>query len=115
MEMLINTKSKIAVISMINLAKYSKNAPVSLLELSRRQKMSASYLEQVFSKLKKAGLVKSSRGPGGGYQLPNLDISVAQIVDAVKVKEPSCGEGWTFVSMRVRNELDDIKLSDLLL
>jgi Rrf2 family iron-sulfur cluster assembly transcriptional regulator len=113
--MLINTKAKIAVISMINLAKYSKTEPVNLLELSRRQKMSASYLEQVFSKLKKAGLVKSSRGPGGGYQLPSLDISVAQIVDAIKVKEPSGEKGWDLVSSKVMSELSKTKLSDLML
>jgi len=114
-KMLINTKSKFAVIAMINLAKLSKESPVKLSELAKRQKLSTSYLEQLFMKLKRAELVESVRGPGGGYKLPSLDISVAQIVKAIKPPEPGAGKGWNSVSKQVGDSLNSIKLRDLLL
>ncbi len=113
--MLINSKSKYAVIAMINLAKHSKQAPVSLADLAERQGLSNSYLEQLFSKLKKPGLVASVRGPGGGYELPSVDVSVAQIVEAINGRQPTSAKGWGFVVKKVGDELKEIKLRDLLL
>ena len=113
--MLINTKSKFAVIAMIDLARLGKGSPVKLSDLAKRQKLSNSYLEMLFAKLKRAGLVKSFRGPGGGYELPSLDITVAQIVKAVKTPELGDGKGWNAVSKQVGDSLNAIKLRDLLL
>jgi Rrf2 family transcriptional regulator, iron-sulfur cluster assembly transcription factor len=65
----LSTKGRYAVMAMVDLAKHSGGTPVSLAEIAERQEISLSYLEQLFAKLRKAGLVKSVRGPGGGYLL----------------------------------------------
>ncbi len=83
--MRISTKGRHAVMAMIDLARQGKEKPVPLAEVAQRQKISLSYLEQLVAKLKKQSLVKSMRGPGGGYLLgkPAQEISVHQIVAAV--------------------------------
>lgn len=83
--MRLTTKGRYAVTAMLDLALHSEAGPVSLADISRRQEISLSYLEQLFSKLRKDGLVCSVRGPGGGYRLnrPLAEVSVAQIIDAV--------------------------------
>ena len=83
--MRLTTKGRYAVTAMLDLALHPRQGPVSLAEISKRQGISLSYLEQLFSKLRRESLVKSVRGPGGGYQLGRAseDIFVAQIVDAV--------------------------------
>jgi len=79
------TKGRFAVTAMIDLALRSARGPVSLSSIAQRQKISLSYLEQLFGKLRRSGLVESIRGPGGGYTLalPNESITVADIVAAV--------------------------------
>ncbi len=79
------TKGRIAVTAMIDLALHSARAPVSLMSIGQRQKVSLSYLEQLFGSLRRNGLVESIRGPGGGYvlALPEQSITVADIVAAV--------------------------------
>ena len=67
--MRLSTKGRYAVMAMVDLAKHSAGDPVSLAEIAERQEISLSYLEQLFAKLRKGGLVKSVRGPGGGYLL----------------------------------------------
>jgi Rrf2 family iron-sulfur cluster assembly transcriptional regulator len=88
--MRISTKGRFAVNAMIDLALRESAGPVALATIGERQGISLSYLEQLFGGLRTAGLVQSSRGPGGGYRLgrPAGDISVADIVLAVDEREP---------------------------
>ena len=83
--MRLTTKGRYAVTAMLDLAIHAQQNPVSLNEISGRQSISLSYLEQLFAKLRRGGLVNSVRGPGGGYQLSRdcADIQVAEVVDAV--------------------------------
>lgn len=83
--MRLTTKGHFAVTAMLDIALKEGCGPVTLAEISARQKISLSYLEQLFGKLRRHALVVSIRGPGGGYQLakPARDISVAEIIVAV--------------------------------
>lgn len=83
--MRLTTKGRFAVTAMIDLALRSHAGPVALAAISQRQQISLSYLEQMFSRLRRNGVVASTRGPGGGYTLGRqaTDISVADIVSAV--------------------------------
>ena len=67
--MRLSTKGRYAVMAMVDLAKHAQGNPIALAEIAERQEISLSYLEQLFAKLRSAGLVKSVRGPGGGYLL----------------------------------------------
>lgn len=67
--MKLTTKGRYAVMAMADLAAHSRGQPVALAEIAERQEISLSYLEQLFAKLRQGGLVKSVRGPGGGYVL----------------------------------------------
>lgn len=84
--MRLSTKSRFAVTAMIDIALHENFSPVSLSDVALRQKVSLSYLEQIFSLLRHHGLVTSVRGPGGGYRLNRHTdaISVADIVGAVE-------------------------------
>ena len=84
--MRLSTKGRYAVMAMADLAgNEGANRPVSLAEIAQRQEISLSYLEQLFAKLRRGGLVRSVRGPGGGYRLsrPAGDLRVADIIIAV--------------------------------
>ena len=83
--MRLTTKGRFAVTAMIDLGLRSTNGPVALAAISGRQQISLSYLEQLFGKLRRAELVESTRGPGGGYSLgrPASAITVADIIVAV--------------------------------
>lgn len=83
--MRLTTKGRYAVMAMVDLAKVSGQNPVSLADIAARQEISQSYLEQLFAKLRKSGLVKSVRGPGGGYKLSHTPekIRVSDIIVAV--------------------------------
>ena len=92
--MKLTSKGRYAVMAMADLAKINANKPTSLTEISLRQGISVSFLEQIFLKLKKNNLVQSSRGPSGGYLLtksPN-EIKLSSIIHAVdeKVKTVGC-------------------------
>lgn len=93
--MKISTKGRYAVIAMLDIAIHEKVGPVTLSDISQCQGISLSYLEQLFSKLRKSKLVKGVRGPGGGYRLALKaeDISIANIIDAVdeKMDMTKCG------------------------
>ena len=67
--MRLSTKGRYAVMAMVDLAQHGKGSPVSLADIAERQEISLCYLEQLFAKLRRGGLVKSVRGPGGGYLL----------------------------------------------
>jgi Rrf2 family transcriptional regulator, iron-sulfur cluster assembly transcription factor len=81
----LSTKGRYAVMAMVDLAKHGKGEPISLAEIAERQEISLSYLEQLFAKLRVASLVKSVRGPGGGYLLAhNADATrISDIILAV--------------------------------
>ena len=83
--MRLSTKGRYAVMAMTDLALNAQGRPISLSEISERQQISLSYLEQLFARLRKAGLVKSARGPGGGYALARSSdrLFVSEIVLAV--------------------------------
>lgn len=83
--MRMTTKGRYAVMAMADLAKHSDNRPVSLAEVASRQEISLSYLEQLFARLRRGNLVRSVRGPGGGYLLARKlsEIRIADIIVAV--------------------------------
>ena len=129
--MRLTTKGRYAVTAMLDVALYSENGPVSLSDISLRQDISLSYLDQLFSKLRRSQLVSSVRGPGGGYQLAReLDnICVAEIVDAVNESvdatlcngDNNCQHGevclthhlWDDLSRQIHTFLSNISLKDL--
>ncbi len=93
--MRLTTKGRFAVTAMIDVAMHATEAPVTLAGVSGRQKISLSYLEQLFGKLRRHGLVASVRGPGGGYRLarPANQVSVADVILAVDepIDATQCG------------------------
>lgn len=93
--MKLTTKGRFAVTAMMDLAMQNRAGPVTLAAISERQKISLSYLEQLFAKLRRRGLVDSVRGPGGGYRLAKdvVDVSVAAIILAVDepIDATQCG------------------------
>lgn len=129
--MRLTTKGRFAVTAMIDLALRSDHGPVTLAGISERQKISLSYLEQLFGKLRRYKLVDSVRGPGGGYCLsrPGAQISVADIVRAVdeSLDATQCGgkenckdeercmthELWTTLNFKMYEYLTSVSLADL--
>ncbi|MBH1970642.1 Fe-S cluster assembly transcriptional regulator IscR [Moraxellaceae bacterium AER2_44_116] len=129
--MRLTTKGRYAVTAMLDLAIHARIEPVSLGDISERQSISISYLEQLFAKLRKRGLVSSVRGPGGGYQLARhgADIFIAQIIDAVDelvdvtrcAGQGDCQQGmmclthelWTDLSHQIHTFLSSISLEEL--
>ena len=98
--MKLSTKGRYAVMAMVDLAKASGShggGPIVLADIAARQEISLSYLEQLFSKLRKAGVVLSTRGPGGGYRLarPAGELRIADIMAAVDepIRAARCREG----------------------
>lgn len=126
--MKLSTKGRYAVTAMMDLAIHDKVGPVTLADISQCQGISLSYLEQLFAKLRKQGLVEGVRGPGGGYRLarPADRITVANIITAVDENlditrcrgNEDCQEGerclthelWNELSDRLYNFLDGITL-----
>jgi len=95
--MRLSTKGRYAVMAMVDLAHQSNRGPVTLAEIAERQEISLSYLEQLFAKLRKAGLVRSVRGPGGGYLLTQgrAETRIADIILAVDepIRATRCAPG----------------------
>lgn len=130
--MRLTTKGRYAVTAMLDLAISSTTHPVNLNEISERQAISLSYLEQLFSKLRREKLVRSVRGPGGGYQLnaASDEISVANIINAVNEStdvsrcegRANCHDGrqclthnlWVDLSDRINSFLDNITIGELI-
>ena len=129
--MRLTTKGRYAVTAMLDLALNAQEGPVPLADISERQGISLSYLEQLFAKLRRATLVTSVRGPGGGYQLahePSV-IQIVQVIDAVdeSVDATRCqGLGdcqggdeclthrlWYDLSNQIHDFLSSISLADL--
>lgn len=129
--MRLTTKGRYAVTAMLDLALHAEDGAVSLADISKRQHISLSYLEQLFAKLRHQDLVQSIRGPGGGYKLTRglSDISVAAIIDAVNesVDATNCGGAgdcqqgevclthylWTDLSTQIHSFLSNITLQKL--
>jgi len=129
--MRLTTKGRYAVTAMLDLALHYQDGPITLADISQRQGISLSYLEQLFSKLRKQGLVDSTRGPGGGYRLSReaVKIAVADVITAVdeKVETTRCGglsncqddqqclthELWTELSGQIHQFLMGISLGQL--
>lgn len=129
--MRLTTKGRYAVTAMLDLALHVDSGPISLADISNRQGISLSYLEQLFAKLRRNDLVDSVRGPGGGYLLSRSgeEIFVAQIVDAVNEKvdatgcngQADCQAGetclthhlWCDLSDQIHSFLSDISLASL--
>ena len=129
--MRLTTKGRYAVTAMLDLALHKDQGPVSLADISQRQAISLSYLEQLFAKLRRCSLVSSVRGPGGGYELQggSESIYIAQIVDAVNESLDStkckgagdCQGGetclthylWEDLSEQIHTFLEGISLADL--
>jgi len=129
--MRLTTKGRYAVTAMLDLALHAGSGPVSLADISGRQDISLSYLEQLFAKLRRQDLVSSVRGPGGGYRLSreHHTIFVAQIIDAVNesVDATGCGGSsdcqqgevclthhlWCGLSEQIHNFLSQISLANL--
>lgn len=130
--MRLTTKGRYAVTAMLDLCINAQNGPVSLNDISQRQDISLSYLEQLFAKLRKQNLVKSVRGPGGGYQLNRNEnaIDMAEIINAVSESldttkcqgSGDCQKGsiclthhlWEDLSEQIHTYLSSISLADLI-
>lgn len=129
--MRLTSKGRYAVTALLDVALHAEQGPVPLADISERQGISLSYLEQLFSKLRKQGLVSSVRGPGGGYRL-GMDaniISIGQVISAVNESvdatrchgQHGCQGGtqclthslWRDLSSRISNFLDEITLGEL--
>jgi Rrf2 family transcriptional regulator, iron-sulfur cluster assembly transcription factor len=129
--MRLTTKGRFAVTAMIDLAMQDGERPVTLADISDRQKISLSYLEQLFGKLRRRALVTSVRGPGGGYQLAKsvAEVSVAEIIRAVDepIDATQCGgrenckderkclthDLWASLNERIFDYLNSVTLAQL--
>lgn len=130
--MRLTTKGRYAVTAMLDLALHASKGPVSLADISKRQEISLSYLEQLFAKLRQNELVASVRGPGGGYRLSRSaeEVYVAQIIDAVNesIDATNCGGAgncqqgevclthylWCDLSEQIHEFLSGINLASLI-
>lgn len=129
--MRLTTKGRFAVTAMIDLAMRDARRPVTLADISERQRISLSYLEQLFGKLRRRALVSSVRGPGGGYQLAKKmeEVSVADIIRAVDepIDATQCGgrenckderkclthDLWANLNERIFEYLNSVTLAQL--
>ncbi|OOF41128.1 Fe-S cluster assembly transcriptional regulator IscR [Rodentibacter mrazii] len=129
--MKLTSKGRYAVTAVLDIALNAESGPVSLADISERQNISLSYLEQLFAKLRRDGLVKSVRGPGGGYRLglSSDQISVGMIISAVNenihvtkcLGRGNCQNGkeclthtlWEDLSNRIESFLNEITLAEL--
>lgn len=132
--MKLSTRGRYAVTAMLDLSCYGAGKPIALADISHRQEISLSYLEQLFAKLRQRGLVQSVRGPGGGYLLGCLpeSISVADIIRAVDepIQATACEPGseqgcrktsrcithdlWENLNIHLNQYLESISLGGLL-
>ena len=130
--MRLTTKGRYAVTAMLDLALHQGKRPVTLQDIAMNQEISLSYLEQLFARLRQGGLVRGTRGPGGGYRLAQdaSEVSIAGIITAVDEKADltrcggtsDCQQGeeclthelWAELSEKIYQFLDDISLADLI-
>ena len=130
--MRLTTKGRYAVTAVLDLALHQDTGPVSLAAISERQRISLSYLEQLFAKLRRNNIVSSTRGPGGGYKLTN-DVEEVRVSDIILAVDESCKvvdcndsngchedyqclthDLWQELSDEIRSFLDGITLSEIM-
>ena len=129
--MRLTTKGRFAVTAMLDLALQNTDKPVTLADISERQGISLSYLEQLFSRLRRNGLVKSVRGPGGGYRIAKnqAEITISEIITAVdeQIDATQCGgqenchderrcmthDLWASLNDKILEYLSGVSLTDL--
>ena len=130
--MQLTSRGRYAVSAMVDLAKHQHDGPITLASISERQFISLSYLEQLFRKLREAGLVQSVRGPGGGYILAKAssEITISHIMHAVneeiqttlcKSDETGCHRGsrcethhlWTALGHHIKFFLETVTVQDV--
>jgi|TARA_B110000967_G_scaffold179715_1_gene195456 Rrf2 family iron-sulfur cluster assembly transcriptional regulator len=130
--MKLTTKGRFAVTAMLDLALNESDSPVTLAEISKRQSISLSYLEQLFSRMRREGLVRSVRGPGGGYQtaidsntltVKDIITSVDEQIDATQCGgNENCQEGgrcithnlWASLNHKIFDYLESLTLAQLI-
>ncbi len=133
--MILTTKGRYAVMAMVDLASQPQDAATGLSSIAERQEIPVAYLEQIFARLRRADMVTSTRGPGGGYRLaaPASSISIAAVIDASEetIKMTRCGsqpnEGcmkpktrclthdlWEGLGIRIHDYLSTISLQDVI-
>jgi Rrf2 family iron-sulfur cluster assembly transcriptional regulator len=130
--MRLTTKGRFAVTAMVDLSMRQTRGPVTLAAISERQHISLSYLEQLFGKLRRAKLVNSVRGPGGGYNLakPIAEITVAEIISAVDepidatqcAGKENCNDDrrcithdlWATLNEKMNDYLTSVSLADVM-
>ena len=132
--MMLTTKSRYAVMAIIEVASRQNNTPVKLADISKKQDIPLNYLEQIFLKLKKSNLVTSIKGPGGGYNLnlPSNQIFIEDIIDAVEEnlkmtrcsKDKTCRDDgikckthnlWKGLGIHIREYFANISIEDVIL
>lgn len=133
--MIFTTRARYGVMAIIDMIQCSVDKPVSLISISNRQNISLSYLEQIFAKLKKAGIVNSVKGPNGGYVLAKKpdQVSIADIIcgigEPIKMtrcdnKSAACMKDkkkcnthdlWRGLEDNIRNYLESFSIADFLL
>ena len=130
--MLLTTKARYAVMAVLDIVQNSKNGPVSLKDVSSRQNIALNYLEQIMNKLSKASILRSIKGPGGGYMITSNKITLDVIIDAVEesIKMTRCTDGktcmpdnkiycnthylWEGLGIQIRKYFENISLDDLI-
>lgn len=133
--MRLSTKGRYAVMALVDLAATGQNRPIALADIAERQEISLSYLEQLFAKLRRGGLVRSVRGPGGGYRLARsaAETRVAEVIMAVDepIKATRCDiagpkgcmsnqsrcithDLWEELSRQIHIFLSSVSLADVL-
>jgi len=133
--MKLTTKGRYAVAAILDIALRKKVMPISLAHIALKQNISISYLEQIFAKLRVAGLVKSMKGPGGGYMITRSlnQISIKEVIDAVgeKLEMTKCGKDplkscvtkgikcsthdlWEELGNKINGYLRSISIADLI-
>lgn len=129
--MRLTTKGRYAVTAMLDLALHYEKGTVTLADIAERQGISLSYLEQLFAKLRRSGLVESVRGPGGGYNLAahpskisvaDIVVAISENIDATRCKGKKNCQGdeaclthqlWEELSTRIYEFLNEITLNNL--
>lgn len=132
--MMLTTKSRYAIMAVLELASKNGDKPCSLAEISNQQSISINYLEQIFLMLKRAGIVRSVKGPGGGYFINSNNIKISSIIDAVyeNTKMTRCSSKnnkvgciaknlrcnshylWDGLTSHIRSYFDAISIADVI-
>lgn len=131
--MMLTTKSRYAVMAIVEVASSQSTRPIKLADISNKQTIPLNYLEQIFLKLKKANIIKSVKGPGGGYCLnvPSASLNIIEIIDAVEENtkmtrcsvDKSCRKNgakcmthdlWKGLGNQIRSYFSSISVADVM-